>query len=167
MLDGNDYVDWQDPALQKWIADDLANASGATWRFIGFHQPGFNSSKAHFSQQQLRWLAPIFEKGAVDVVFSGHVHNYQRSYPLTFAPTGSGPKKGEVEGTLHLDKTYAENGKPNGVIYIVTGAGGAVLYNPEQDQDRGTWQSLRSSSSRGRTASPSSTSTAQTSASAN
>lgn len=140
MLDGNDYVDWQDPALQKWIADDLAKAGKATWRFIGFHQPGFNSSKAHFSQQQLRWLAPIFEQGGVDIVFSGHVHNYQRSYPLTFAPAGPGAKKGEVEGALNLDKAYAEKGKPNGVIYIVSGAGGAGLYNPEQDQDRATWQ---------------------------
>lgn len=140
MLDGNDYVNWQDPALQKWLADDLARAKKATWRFVGFHQPGFNSSKAHFSQQQLRWLAPIFEKGGVDIVFSGHVHNYQRSYPLTFAPTGPGAKKGEVEGTLNLDKEYAEKGKPKGVLYIVTGAGGAGLYNPEQDQDRSTWQ---------------------------
>jgi hypothetical protein len=140
MLDGNDYVDWQDPALQKWVADDLARAKKATWRFIGFHQPGFNSSKAHFSQQQLRWLAPVFEKGGVDVVFSGHVHNYQRTYPLTFAPTRPGAKKGEVEGKLDLDKNYAEKGKPKGVIYIVTGAGGAGLYNPEQDQDRATWQ---------------------------
>jgi acid phosphatase type 7 len=140
MLDGNDYVDWQDPALQKWVADDLAKAKNATWRFIGFHQPGFNSSKAHFSQQQLRWLAPTFEKGGVDIVFAGHVHNYQRTYPLTFAPTGPGAKKGEVAGKLDLDKNYAEKGKPNGVIYIVTGAGGAGLYNPEQDQDRSTWQ---------------------------
>jgi acid phosphatase type 7 len=140
MLDGNDYVDWQDPALQKWVADDLAKAGKATWRFIGFHQPGFNSSKAHFSQQQLRWLAPIFEKGGVDIVFSGHVHNYQRSYPLTFAPSGPGAKKGEVDGAWKLDQAYAEKGRPKGVIYIVTGAGGAGLYNPEQDQNRATWQ---------------------------
>lgn len=140
MLDGNNYVDWQDPALQKWIADDLAKANGSTWRFVGFHQPGFNSSKAHFSQQQLRWLAPVFEKGGVDVVFSGHVHNYQRSYPLTFSPSGAGAKTGEVEGTLNLDREYRDKGKPNGILYIVTGAGGAGLYNPEQDQDRATWQ---------------------------
>jgi predicted phosphodiesterase len=140
MLDGNDYVNWQDPALQQWVAEDLAKASQAAWRFIGFHQPGFNSSKAHFSQQQLRWLAPIFEKGGVDVVFSGHVHNYQRSFPLTFAPTGPGAKKGEVEGTLTLDQAYPDKGQPKGVVYIVTGAGGAGLYNPEQDQDRTTWQ---------------------------
>ena len=29
--------------------------------------------------------------------------------------------------------------KPHGVIYIVSGAGGAKLYNPEQQADSSTW----------------------------
>ena len=66
--------------------NDLAAAKGATWRFVSFHQPGFNSSKTHFGEQYMRVLAPIFEDGKVDVVFNGHVHNYQRSYPLRFVP---------------------------------------------------------------------------------
>lgn len=140
MLDGNGYVDWRDPALQAWLDADLAKAKSATWRFVGFHQPGFNSSKAHFSEQQLRWLAPIFEKHGVDIVFSGHVHNYQRSYPLTFAPKAPGAKKGEVDGQWTLDKAFPDQGKPKGVIYIVTGAGGAGLYNPEQEGHPETWQ---------------------------
>ena len=35
-------------------------------------------------------LAPIFEKGAVDVVFNGHVHNYQRTFPMSFVPDRKG-----------------------------------------------------------------------------
>ena len=34
----------------------------------------------------MRVIAPILEANHVDIVFSGHVHNYQRSFPLTFAP---------------------------------------------------------------------------------
>lgn len=140
MLDGNGYVDWKDPALLAWLEADLAKGKKSTWRFVGFHQPGFNSSKAHFSEQQLRWLAPVFEKHGVDIVFSGHVHNYQRTFPMTFAPSGPGAKKGEVDGHWTLDKSYADQGKPKGVTYIVTGAGGAGLYNPEQEGNPATWQ---------------------------
>jgi hypothetical protein len=41
-----------------------------------------------------------------------------------------------------LDKKFdgKRNAKPNGVIYIVTGAGGQSLYNPEQTKDTDSWQ---------------------------
>ena len=145
VLDANTYMDWNNPALREWLTKDLAAAQSATWRFVAFHQPGFNSSKEHFTEQQMRPLSPIFEAGHVDVVFSGHVHNYQRSFPLTFTTDGSpmGPK-GEVAGEWKLDKTFADgaNAKPHGVIYIVSGAGGAGLYNPEQQTEPAGWQSF-------------------------
>ena len=30
--------------------------------------------------------------------------------------------------------------RPEGVIYLVTGGGGASLYNPEQEDDPASWQ---------------------------
>ena len=91
ILDANAYVDWTDPDLRSWVEADLASAKGATWRFIAFHQPGFNSAGKHFAEQQMRKAAGLFEAGKVDVVFSGHVHNYQRSYPMTFTADPSAP----------------------------------------------------------------------------
>ncbi len=147
VLDSNPYMDWNSPELKEWVAKDLASAQKATWRFVAFHHPGFNSARTHYTDQWMRLLAPVFEAGKVDVVFAGHVHNYQRSYPFTFAPKPQpddkmvGPK-GEVAGDWKLDKTFGDgaNGKPKGVIYIVTGAGGAGLYNPEQESDPASWQ---------------------------
>ncbi|HKE22157.1 MAG TPA: metallophosphoesterase [Bryobacteraceae bacterium] len=149
VLDANTYMDWGNASLREWLTKDLAAAQSATWRFVAFHQPGFNSSKEHFTEQQMRVLAPIFEAGHVDIVFSGHVHNYQRSFPLTFAPAAqpdgspAGPK-GEIAGEWKLDKTFGDGAKskPHGVIYIVSGAGGAELYNPEQQTDPASWQSF-------------------------
>jgi hypothetical protein len=153
VLDANATVDWTDRELQEWVASDLAAAKGTTWRFVSFHQPGFNSSKTHFNEQYMRILAPVFEAGKVDVVFNGHVHNYQRSYPLHFVPSpenGAAPSIGKdgkskvrhVGGKLTLDKSF--NGQtdttPDGVIYIITGAGGQHLYNPEQQDDPASWQ---------------------------
>ena len=144
VLDANTYVDWNDKKLRDWLEADLAQAQKATWRFVGFHQPGFNSSKDHFSEQQMRVLAPVFEKYHVQVVFSGHVHNYQCTFPLTFAPAPNAAAKGPVAGTWTLDKAFDGKTKtsPSGVIYIITGAGGANLYNPEQQDKPDTWQAF-------------------------
>ncbi len=142
VLDSNNYMDWTNPALREWVAKDLAAAKNATWRFVAFHHPGFNSSKEHFTDQWMRVLSPVFEEGKVDVVFAGHVHNYQRTFPLTFMPKPDanrqlvGPK-GEVAGEWKLDHSFGDGqtSAPHGVIYIVSGGGGAELYNPEQQAD--------------------------------
>ena len=147
VLDANTYMDWNNPALREWLTKDLAAAQSATWRFVAFHQPGFNSSKEHFAEQYMRLLSPLFEANHVDIVFAGHVHNYQRSFPLTFVPAPQpdgaavGPR-GEVTGEWKLDKTFRDgaNAGPHGVIYIVSGGGGAGLYNPEQQADPASWQ---------------------------
>ncbi|HEV8146938.1 MAG TPA: metallophosphoesterase family protein [Bryobacteraceae bacterium] len=143
VLDSNGYADWTEPALKKWIADDLANAKNAVWKFVGYHHPGFNSSKAHFDEQLMRKLSETFEQGGVDVVIAGHVHNYQRSWPLTFAvdPTIPPPVPRRVPGKWTLDKAFdgKKNTRPKGVIYLVTGAGGAGLYNPDQGDDPESW----------------------------
>jgi 3',5'-cyclic AMP phosphodiesterase CpdA len=146
VLDANTYMDWTNPSLREWLTKDLAVAQSATWRFVAFHQPGFNSSKEHLTDQWMRTLSPILEANNVDVVFSGHVHNYQRSFPLTFSPKPqpdgkpTGPK-GEVAGDWKLDQAFGDGAaaKPHGVIYIVSGGGGAELYNPEQQNDPSSW----------------------------
>jgi predicted phosphodiesterase len=147
VLDANPYVDWRDPGLRDWVAKDLEAAKGATWRFVNFHQPGFNSAKVHFEEQQMRLVADLFEAGHVDVVFNGHVHNYQRTFPLKFV-ADKGPDgrmvrdKNVVPGQWTLDKAFdgQEKTRPDGVIYLVTGAGGAGLYNPEMQDTPAAWQ---------------------------
>jgi hypothetical protein len=150
ILDSNPHADWTDSELRRWVERDLASAGGATWRFVAFHHPGFNSSKKHFSEQRMRRMAETFERGGVDVVFSGHVHNYQRTYPLRFKDkpaTAASKRKSSgsndrVEGRWTLDKTFdgKTRTRPEGIIYLITGAGGASLYDPEQQDDPKSWQ---------------------------
>ena len=147
VLDSNPYMEWSNPELRDWVAKDLAAARNATWRFVAFHHPGFNSATEHTNDQWMRVLSPVFEAGNVDVVFQGHVHNYQRTYPLTFVPklqeNGAvvGPR-GEVAGEWKLDHAF-KNGlgaKPQGVIYITSGAGGAGLYSVAMQADPSQWK---------------------------
>jgi hypothetical protein len=83
-----------------WLENDLAYAStnpAVDWIFVNLHRPPY-SSGAHGSQLdvQAAWC-PFFETYGVDIVFCGHDHDYERTYPI------------------------------NGVVYIVTGGGGAPL----------------------------------------
>jgi hypothetical protein len=143
VLDSNPYIDWTSPKLVAWLKADLHAARDASWRFVTFHHPGFSSSKAHADDQRMRVLAPVLEEGKVQLVFNGHVHNYQRTHPLRFQPvltslgTVYGPG-GRVDGRWTLDHVY--NGttrtRPDGIIYLVTGAGGARLYDSAQEDDQ-------------------------------
>lgn len=137
VLDANTYVNPLDLGLVEWMKRDIGS-SKADWKIVAFHHPGFNSSKAHYDYQQMRLLSPLFEELGVDMVFNSHVHNYQRSVPLKFAPkiAESGDhyvvtKEGRVDGKFTLDDKFdgVANTKANGIIYIVSGAGGAGLYD--------------------------------------
>jgi hypothetical protein len=146
-LDSNVYVDPTDAALQEWIGKDLA-ASDATWKFVVYHHPAFNVGFDHYAEQQMRVLSPLFEQHGVDVVLSGHEHNYQRTRPLRFAPTNdAGAKqvntgKRLVPGKFTVDTKFDGKTvtKPDGIVYIVTGAGGSNLYDPQSNENPSSWR---------------------------
>lgn len=146
-LDSNVYVDPTDPALQAWIVKDLA-ASDAVWKFVVYHHPAFNVGDDHYKEQHMRVLAPLFERQGVDVVLSGHEHNYQRTRPLRFAPTDeSGAKKVNsgnrlVSGKFTVDTRFDGKTvtKPDGILHIVTGAGGNNLYDVDSNDNPEKWR---------------------------
>ncbi|MDR3635235.1 MAG: metallophosphoesterase [Isosphaeraceae bacterium] len=137
VLDANTYVDFGAPELREWLARDLAAAQGAAWRFVAFHHPPFHSSKAHADDQRTRLLVELLEQGRVDLVFTGHVHNYQRTYPLRFVAEKGVVPGGNVAGRWELDREFdgVTRTQPKGVIYLVTGAGGARLYDTDLHDD--------------------------------
>lgn len=147
-LDANTYINPLDPAIIDWLAKDMRN-SKADWKIVAYHQPGFNSSKAHYNYQLMRLLSPTLEQLGVNLVLTGHVHNYQRTFPLTFNPkkdsTGTQyvvSDEGRVDGKFTLDQEFdgITKTKPKGVIYIVTGAGGASLYDKELSAKPSMWK---------------------------
>ena len=154
VLDSNSYVDWTKPELRDWLEKDLADSQMAIWRFVAFHHSPFDSSKEHGGEQQMRLLCDIFERNHVDVVFSAGAHNYQRTYPLAFAVKknaagnlqGAAQANGAVAGQWTLDKYFdgVSSTRPNGVLYLNTGGGGAALTNPEQQNKPKTWQPFTS-----------------------
>ncbi len=146
-LDANPYVNPEDPDLVEWLRNQF-KGNTHDWRIVAFHHPGFNSSNAHYNYQNMRKLSPLLEELGVDLVINGHVHNYQRSVPLKFAPEKDSDGKyktlsdGRVDGQFTLDEEF--DGKTvtraKGIIYIVTGAGGAQLYDAEITNNPKMWE---------------------------
>jgi uncharacterized protein (TIGR03382 family) len=93
-------------AQKAWLEKDLA-ASQADWKVVFFHHPAW-SSGAHGSQLVMRReFGPLFERYGVDLVLTGHDHNYERTRPM-------------------VGDSVAAAGQ-RGVPYLVVGGGGAAL----------------------------------------
>jgi predicted MPP superfamily phosphohydrolase len=147
-LDANAYANPLDPSLVDWLRSDLRSTK-AGWKIVSYHHPGFNSSKAHYDYQLWRLLSPLLEELGVDLVLNGHVHNYQRSVPLKFAPKRNKEgdqyiitPEGRIDGMFTLDQQFdgVTNTKAKGIIYVVSGAGGAALYDPALSGQPELWK---------------------------
>jgi tartrate-resistant acid phosphatase type 5 len=82
----------------RWLGRALA-ASKARWRIAAFHHPPYTCGGHEGAEDVERSWVPLFERYGVQLVLSGHDHNYQR-----FAPR-------------------------RGVTYVVHGGGNANLYS--------------------------------------
>ena len=102
ILDTNDTVNVEQ---REWLAHDLARARRHHTRgvFAFCHEPPWSHGLHGNSHRMIRDYAPLLAAGHTDVFFCGHDHIYERGI-------GSTPK-----------------GK---LVYVVTGGGGAPLYNP-------------------------------------
>lgn len=147
-LDANYYVNPLDQELMQWLINDMKSTK-ADWKIIAYHHPAFNSSPTHYDYQIMRLLSPISEELGVDLVLAGHVHNYQRTVPLKFAPKVNEATKnyeiseaGRVDGKFTLDMKFdgITNTRPEGIIHIVSGAGGAALYDHQISEKPELWK---------------------------
>lgn len=148
VLDANYYINPLDPELVEWLKRDMKN-SKADWKMVAYHHPAFNSSPTHYEYQIMRLLAPICEELGVDMVLTGHVHNYQRTVPLKFDPAIDSTNNryvvseaGSVDGKFTLDTKFdgINTTRADGIIYIVSGAGGATLYDNQISDNPELWK---------------------------
>lgn len=111
----------------QWLARDL-EASSAAWKVVYMHHPPW-SSGAHGSATAVRAaFAPVFEKYGVDLVLTGHDHNYERSKPM--------------KGT-----TPQASFAPGAPVYLVVGSGGASLRSFPSSQPG--WSAFRNNQHKG------------------
>ncbi|MFZ4733510.1 MAG: metallophosphoesterase, partial [Pirellulales bacterium] len=122
MLDSNKKVD-PESEQYRWLEEQLAGiraarARGApapVWTFVSYHHPSYSSDeddygnlwkgKSTWGDTRIRPLTKLFDDYAVDFVWNGHIHSYERTWPVR-------------------DGRVVEDG---GTIYMITGGGGGGL----------------------------------------
>jgi hypothetical protein len=126
-------------ALGNWVINDL-DSSKQTWKIVLFHQPSFSSGDATIVNNQMRAVAKILEDHGVNMVFNGHEHNYQRTYPIRATAKTSLQPSSTGGPAVYIDTAY--NGTtdtvPDGVLYIVEGAGGNRDFDGDYAPPRGS-----------------------------
>lgn len=104
-LDVDDAI--ADDDMFDWLRHDLGETT-QPWKIVVCHHPPYNAGSHGSDERVQKKLVPIFETYGVDLLLSGHQHNYQRSKPL---------RDGGV--------TTVEEG---GIVYVVSGAGAAAKH---------------------------------------
>ena len=107
-LDGNTP---DDPTQLAFLEETLANAT-ERWRIVAVHEPPFSAGYQGSDLAVRAAFVPLFERYGVQLVLSGHEHDYQRSTPI------------------------------NGVTYIISGAGGRTRGTGEDTFTAVSWSVL-------------------------
>lgn len=110
----------KDAPQLRWAQQDLAD-SKATWKIVFFHKPPYTGGTHPDDPAVIESFVPVLEAANVDLVLSGHSHNYERSFLV---------HDGRV---VDRDPArYDKSGGRNGTLYMVSGAGGqsGPLSNP-------------------------------------
>jgi predicted phosphodiesterase len=120
----SDQYKYAEERLARTMPDYSGNGEdkvdGVTFRVVCFHKPIYCSLVTHSPYASFRHFHELFDKYKVDLVLSGHNHNYERSYPLSF----TGKEKPKVNDTRRHD--YIDT---NGSVFANIGSGGRHLYD--------------------------------------
>jgi hypothetical protein len=124
--------------LRDWLINDL-DSSAQPWKVVVFHQPAFSSGNATVRNSQMRKVAKFLEDHGVNMVFNGHEHNYQRTYPIRALNAAAAPVT-TGSPAVAIDTTFdgAEHTVPDGVLYLVEGAGGNRDFDGDLGPARGS-----------------------------
>jgi hypothetical protein len=119
LADNNGYTEGKQTRwLQRQLASYRSPGSGIDFIVVGFHNMVYSSNTTHGSDGGIRQVwGPLFDRYQVDLVVSGHVHAYERSYPVI----GSEVTKVVPSGGKITPET-------EGTTYIGAGGGGQDLY---------------------------------------
>ena len=126
-LPGSDpnFSNLEDTEQYRFVENDLKDASNnpsIKWIIVMSHRQFYSSLCGdHDSCEPIKKYRdayhPLFEKYGVDILFSGHAHNYQRTYPLFYNDINSSQPIIEEYG-----KTDYSSSK--GMFQIIVGTGG-------------------------------------------
>jgi len=96
----------------NWLWQDLlsVNRTLTPWIVVNFHNPWYTTDPSYKEFEQMRVsMEPMMYAAGVDVVFYGHVHAYERSFPVY-------DYKLDACGTNHI--TIGDAGNTEGLSFL-------------------------------------------------
>jgi 3',5'-cyclic AMP phosphodiesterase CpdA len=101
LIIGLDSNDVDNPEQRAFLERALAEST-ATWKIVALHHPPYSAGYQGSNMDAREAFSPLFERYGVQLVLSGHDHDYQRSVPV------------------------------NGVVYVVSGGGARTRRTGEE-----------------------------------
>lgn len=122
------YIDSTPTSVQyQWLHEELARVDRTVtpWLVVIMHGPWYNSNVAHQNHEPHMIMKTHMEdllfQYQVDLVVAGHVHAYERSYPV-----------------------YKEEIRDDGIVYVVLGdAGNREGLSPSYIDPKPEWSAFR------------------------
>lgn len=112
----------EDSDQYQFAVDDLekySNDSSIDWIVASFHRQVYISGSSLEDEEDFREIYHhLFDKYKVDLALQGHLHAYERMYPITF-------NSNEDDEPIVRDTNPNTYANPNGTIFITVGTGGA------------------------------------------
>jgi len=122
MIDSNKKLDiaseqylWLEKQLKEQQEREKLGTTDVVWKFVSFHHPTYSSDeddygnlwkgKSTWGDMRIRPMTKLFDEYGIDVVWNGHIHSYERTWPIVNGKT-------------------TESG---GTVYMITGGGGGGL----------------------------------------
>ena len=114
-------------AQHNFAVNDLQTTSqnpNIHWIIVYFHKPIYASPGSCCSAlSSFRdTYHPLFDQYGVDLVLQGHIHNYQRTFPLKY--NTNSPSNPTITSTQANDYT-----DPIGQVFAIAGAGGVGFHS--------------------------------------
>jgi acid phosphatase type 7 len=127
--------------MRKWLEQDL-QATRQDWIIAYFHHPPYTMGNHNSDSEQVhadvrKYFLPTLEKYGVDMVFSGHSHDYERSFllngaygdsrdnVLNFSKVVLDHRSGDPAREGPYQKATGRGGYA-GTVYTVAGSSGKV-----------------------------------------
>ena len=91
LIVGLDSTQVDDPQQAAWLSATLRDST-ATWKIVAVHHPPYSAGYQGSNDAVRETFVPLFERYGVQLVLSGHDHDYQRSKVIngvTYVVTGA------------------------------------------------------------------------------
>jgi hypothetical protein len=112
----------EDSEQYQFAVDDLQKYSkdpSIDWIVVSFHKQVYSSGSSPEDEEDFREIYhSLFEKYKVDLALQGHLHAYERMYPITF-------NSDDEDEPIVRDTNPNTYANPNGTIFVTVGTGGA------------------------------------------